>query len=78
MPGPWQAQEMVSFADDMLVMDFGVNGLWIFDGSWIQLSRWDARSMVAWGQNNLAVDFGGKGLWSYDGNSWSKIARGSL
>ena len=83
--GPWQQQGMVSWGADRLVVDFGSNGLWNFDGSWIRLSHWDPQSMVVWGQEKatcgagcLVVDFGSHGLWNHDGTSWQKIALGEL
>jgi hypothetical protein len=76
--GPWQYQGMVSFGDDKLVVDFGENGLWNFNGSWLRLSHWNPESMVSWGEQNLAVDFGTHGLWNYDGVSWNRIGSGSL
>ncbi len=72
--GPWQLQDMISWGSDKIVIDFGANGLWNYDGSWVQLSRWNPEDMVAWGKGNLTVDFGPHGLWNYDGSSWQKIA----
>lgn len=76
--GPWQHQGMVSWGNDKLVVDFGVNGLWNFNGSWIRLSHWNPESMLVWGEQNLAVDFGVHGLWNYDGNEWNRIGSGSF
>ncbi len=74
--GPWQPQNMISWGDKALVVDFGINGLWNYDGTWIQLSRWNPEGMVVWGKNNLTVDFGTNGLWSFNGSSWKKLTRG--
>jgi hypothetical protein len=76
--GPWQSQGMISWGNEDLVVDFGINGLWNYNGSWIQLSRWNPKSIVAWGNGNLTVDFGSHGLWNYGGESWLRIAQGSL
>ncbi len=73
--GPWQPQNMISWGDHALIVDFGLNGLWNYDGSWIRLSRWNPESMVVWG-TNLTVDFGGNGLWNYNGTAWIKLADG--
>jgi len=74
--GPWQAQEMVAWGSDRLVVDFGLNGLWKYDGSWIKLSYLDPEGIIAWSDSNLVVDFGSRGLWKYDGSSWEQIALG--
>ena len=73
--GPWQPQNMISWGDQALIVDFGLNGLWNYNGSWIRLSRWNPESMVVWG-TNLTVDFGGNGLWNYNGSIWIKLADG--
>lgn len=77
--GPWQAQEMVAWGSDQLVVDFGLNGLWKYDndGSWYKLSYLDPAGIVALSDYNLVVDFGSRGLWKYDGQSWEQIALGS-
>ena len=75
--GAWQAQDFISWGEDNLVVDFGPNGLWNFDGNWVQMSSWDPQRMAAWGRHNLVVDFGPNGLWSYDGTTWKKISVGS-
>ena len=72
--GSWSLQDMISWGDEMLIVDYGVNGLWKFDGGWSQLSRWDPDKIVAWNKNNLAVDFGNRGLWTYNGSSWTRIS----
>lgn len=72
--GPWQAQGFISWGDNNLGVDFGSNGLWNYNGTWIQMSIWDPEGMAAWGRRNLAVDFGHNGLWSYDGATWKKIS----
>ncbi len=71
--GPWQTQAMLSWGSDVLIVDFGPNGLWSYDGSWIQLSHLDPENMVAWGDANLVVDFGSRGLWKFDRLFWEKI-----
>ena len=75
---PWQTQEMIAWGNSQLVVDFGLNGLWKYDGSWVQLSRWNAESIVVRGEQNLTVNFGSNGLWNFDGLSWTKIALGHL
>ena len=72
--GPWQTQSMISWGNDMLVVDFGQNGLWSYDGSWIRLSILDPKSMITMGESNLIVDFGSRGLWKFDKLTWEKIA----
>ena len=74
--GPWQAQKMIAWGSDRLVVDFGRNGLWEYDGSWIKLSYLDPEGIIAWSDFNLVVDFGSRGLWKYDGSSWEQIALG--
>lgn len=76
--GSWQAEHMLSWGAKNLVVDFGVNGLWNFDGSWIRLSLWNPEKLAVWGKQNLAVDFGPHGLWNYDGRSWTRLALGTL
>ncbi len=76
--GPWQLQDMIPWGSDKIVIDFGINGLWNFDGAWVQLSRWNPKKMAAWGKGNLIIDFGSHGLWNFDGSSWQKIALGEL
>ena len=71
---PWQAEDMISLDKDILVVDFGPNGLWSYDGTWVNLSRFDPLRMVSWGGSGLAVDFGPHGLWVYDQSKWEKIA----
>jgi hypothetical protein len=60
---------------DELVVDFGANGLWHYDGgAWTNPAGWDPDGdMVDW-DNGLAVDFGTYGLWNYDGTSWASLA----
>ena len=58
---------------DELAVDFGVNGIWHYDGSsWSQLTGNNAEAMEGW-DGGLAGDFGGIGLWNYDGSSWSPL-----
>lgn len=71
--GPWQTQDMISWGDAQLVVDFGINGLWHYDGAWIRLSRWNSEGMAVWG-TNLTVNFGDNGLWNFDGSTWKKLA----
>ena len=74
--GPWQAEEIVSWGSDRLVIDFGPNGLWRYDGSWHKLSYLDPEKIIAWSDSKLVINFGPRGLWKYDGRSWEQIARG--
>ncbi len=71
---PWQAQDMITLGKDILIVDFGRNGLWSYDGTWANLSRFDPLRMVNWGGSSLVVDFGPHGLWTYDQSKWVKIA----
>ena len=72
--GPWQAENMVSLGSEILIVDFGENGLWSYDGTWIRLSHLDPLSMITWGESNLVVDFGSHGLWKFNQSEWEKIA----
>ena len=72
--GPWQTQSMISWGDEVLIVDFGKNGLWHYDGSWRRLSYWDPEDMLTWGDSNLIVNFGSHGLWKFDRSTWEKIA----
>jgi len=37
--GPWQPEHMLSWGSENLVVDFGANGLWNYDGrSWTKLA----------------------------------------
>jgi hypothetical protein len=72
--GDWSPQMLSAWGDANLAVDFGANGLWNFNGSWIQLSRWNPERMEAWGDHQLAVDFGANGLWNYDGRSWVRLS----
>jgi len=59
---------------DELIVDFGPNGLWHYDGSsWSSLAGWNSSGMEEW-TGGLAVDFGTYGLWNYDGSSWTSLA----
>ena len=71
---PWQPQDMVSWGIDCVLVDFGSNGLWKYDGSWMRMSHWDPKHMITWGEDKLIVDFGQFGLYNYNGKSWDKIA----
>ena len=72
--GPWQIQNMVSVGNEILIVDYGQNGLWSYDGTWMRLSHLDPLRMVTWGKSNLVVDFGSHGLWKFDQSTWEKIA----
>ena len=72
--GPWQTEHMVSLGNQILFVDFGRNGLWSYDGTWMRLSHLDPLRMVTWGETNLVVDFGSHGLWKFDKSKWEKIA----
>ena len=72
--GPWQTENMVSLGNQILIVDFGRNGLWSYDGTWMRLSHLDPLHMVTWGESNLVVDFGPHGLWKFDRSEWEKIA----
>ena len=58
---------------DELAVDFGINGLWHLDGSWIKLSNWNPDDDLSGWSGGLGVDFGTNGLWNNDGSSWSRI-----
>lgn len=64
----------VALGNDNLIVDFGLNGLWNYDGFWIRLSHWDPKQMISWGESKLIVDFGRHGLYKYDGKNWVQIA----
>ena len=70
----WKVEEMQAWGGKNIAIDFGLKGVWSYNGSWIQLSRLDPDKMESWGGNKLAVDFGSYGLWIYDGHAWEKIA----
>jgi len=58
---------------DELAADFGVDGLWHYDGSiWNQLNGQNPEGMEEWDEG-LASDFGTSGLWTYDGSSWELL-----
>ena len=76
--GPWEAQEVVAWGSDRLIVDFGSNGLWRYDGTWIKLSYLNPEGIVAWGDSGLVVNFGPRGLWKYDGQKWEQIALGII
>ena len=68
-----------------MAVDFGANGLWIYDNtdqSWTQISALDPVFMVAgdyWGhgyKDTLAVDFGANGFWRYTASTgyWSQLS----
>ena len=71
----WPAEDLHAWGDSNLAVDFGTNGLWNYNGSWIQLSQWDAERMEVMDTHRLSVDFGPRGLWIYDGRMWIKITR---
>lgn len=70
----WKVEEMQAWGARNIAIDFGIKGVWSYNGSWIQLSRLNSHKMESWGGDKLAVDFGSYGLWIYDGRSWEKIA----
>ena len=72
----WIPEGLQAWGDHDLAVDFGVQGLWSYNGNWIQLSRLDPESMASWGSGRLAVNFGPRGLWTYDGRAWLKISAG--
>jgi hypothetical protein len=74
--GPWEAQEVIAWGSDRLIADFGSNGLWRYDGSWIKLSYLDPEGIIAWSDSKLVVNFGPRGLWKYDGQKWGQISLG--
>jgi hypothetical protein len=64
-------------AGDELALDFGVAGLWDYDGgSWTLISGSSPEDMAGW-SGGLAMDFGASGVWSYDGAAWSPISSSS-
>ncbi|MGI9535568.1 MAG: hypothetical protein ACR2PB_00755 [Desulfocapsaceae bacterium] len=76
--GPWKTQQMFAWGSDLLVVDFGPNGLWKYDGSWTKLSNLDPEGIIALSESKLVVNFGSRGLWKYDGSSWEQIALGTV
>ena len=71
---PWQPEGMISWGTDDVLVDFGPNGLWKYDGSWLRISHWDPKHMITWSASKLIVDFGQNGLYCYDGEAWERIA----
>ena len=71
---PWQPEDMITWGADNVLVDFGSNGLWRYNGSWIRISHWNPKRMITWGESKLMVDFGQNGLYCYDGEGWKKIA----
>ena len=71
---PWQPEDMITWGFDNVLVDFGSNGLWRYDGSWIRISHWNPKRMITWSESKLMVDFGQNGLYCYDGEAWKKIA----
>lgn len=70
----WEVDEMQAWGDKDIAIDFGITGVWNYNGSWIRLSRLDSQKMEFWGGHKLAVDFGSYRLWIYDGHTWERIA----
>jgi hypothetical protein len=63
---------MVAY-DGALAVDFGVSGVYYYDGtSWSRINRNDPEWLATY-SDKLVADFGGKGLYEYDGTSWSRI-----
>ena len=61
------------FADE-LALDFGVSGLWDYDGTnWAFISGSNPEGMAGW-SGGLALDFGASGVWNYDGTTWTPIS----
>ncbi len=71
---PWQPEDMISWGSDNVLVDFGSNGLWRYDGSWIPISHWNPKRMITWSESKLLVGFGQNGLYCYDREDWKKIA----
>ena len=71
---PWQPEDMITWGADNVLVDFGSNGLWRYNGSWIRISHWNPKRMITWSESKLMVDFGQNGLYCYDGKAWKKIA----
>jgi hypothetical protein len=65
----------VALADRMkLVVDFGFDGLYTFDGSsWRSISNANPEGLTRW-NSLLAVDFGNDGIDTFDGLKWENIA----
>ena len=65
--------DVVGGPGDELAADFGLNGLWHYNGTdWTQLNAQDAEEMEEW-DGGLAADFGASGLWNYDGYPWELL-----
>jgi hypothetical protein len=67
-----------SVAGDELAAEFGVDGLWHYDGAgWNRLTDWDPDEMLACGAGHFIAKFTkyglDSGLWHYDGTSWSRL-----
>ena len=50
--GPWKTQEMFAWGNGPLIVDFGPNGLWKYDGSWTKLSYLDPIGIIALSESN--------------------------
>jgi hypothetical protein len=56
--------------------DFGVWGIWKWDGGWTQVAWEDASKILAY-DNKLVANFS-SGLWQYDGSNWTQLASASV
>jgi len=76
----WALKEIIieGALGDELSADFGVSGLWHYEGStWDKLTEWDADEFLSCGQGHLLAKFSkyglGNGLWEYNGTAWKKL-----
>ena len=49
---------MFAWGSDLLVVDFGSNGLWKYDGSWTKLSYLDPVGIIALSDSHTGSEFG--------------------
>ncbi len=61
---------------DELTVDFGVSGLYSYDGGWARLTTGNAQWLAAYG-GKLAVDFGVSGFYEYSGGAWTRLTTGN-
>ena len=74
LPGDIYGRMMYDSEGDELAVDFGLNGLWYYDGSaWSRMTTWNPGDggLAGW-DGGLAADFDGNGLWNFNGTTWSK------
>ncbi|OQX01528.1 MAG: hypothetical protein BWK80_59745, partial [Desulfobacteraceae bacterium IS3] len=62
------------FAGEKIAVDFGSNGLYVYDGQTLTgLTSLNPENIISWNEK-LVGDFGKDGLHLYDGNVWTVIS----